>query len=91
MEDSGIAQRGAAAAPAQQHDGWHRRAACGGREEQPRACYGSAASILSHGGMRVLLASICSIFQQIAFALYAWHAHAWRERPCVVRELRTEQ
>ena len=91
MTCNGIAQRDTAAASAQWSDAGHRWAACGGREEQPRACCGSGAVILSHGGMRQLLASICSIFQQLAFALYAWHAHAWLKRPCVVREVRTEQ
>mgnify|MGYP001198146808 CR=1 FL=1 len=91
MEGSGIAQRDTAAASAQWSDAAHHWAACGGREEQPRACCGSGAVILSHDGMHQLLASICSIFQQLAFVLCAWDAHAWLKRPCVVRELRTEQ
>ena len=79
MTCNGNAQRDTTAASAQWSDAGYRWAACGGREEQPRACCGSRAVILSHGGMRQLLASICSIVQQLAFALYAWHAHAaWR-------------
>ena len=89
MTCNGNAQRDTAAASAQWSDGGYRWAACGGREEQPRACCGSGAVILSHGGMRQLLASICSIVQQLAFALYAWHAHAFRMNFCVIRELCT--
>ena len=89
MTCNGIAQRDTAAASAQWSDAGHRWAACGGREEQPRACCGSGVVILSHGGMRQLLASICSIFQQLAFVLYAWDAHAWREDCCVLDEMRT--
>mmetsp|Transcript_30893 Transcript_30893/g.80697 ORF Transcript_30893/g.80697 Transcript_30893/m.80697 type:complete len:82 (-) Transcript_30893:1191-1436(-) len=81
MEGSDIAPRGTAAASAQWRDAGDCWAACGGREELLRAHGGSGAAILSHSGMRQLLASICSIFQQLAFALYAWHAHAWRTDP----------
>ena len=89
MEGSDIAQRGTAAASTQWRDAGYCWAACGSREELLRARGGSGAAILSHGGMRQLLASICSICQRLAFALYVSDAHAWHMQSAVLRVIRT--
>ena len=87
----GDAQQSTMAAPAQWHDRVHPWAACGARENQLSACFGSEAALLPHGGLRSAVACFRSTCQQLAFALYAWVAHAWRMYPCLLCTLETDQ
>ena len=56
---------------------------------EKRACSGSGTAIWWQVGMHVILASMSSIFHQLAFALHAWDVCARQRYPCVRCALRT--